>query len=64
MTLNSAALDPSDWSVRFEFDADLAGTTVTYVVEGVIENLGSPHRSIVGTWRHGTASGDFRITLQ
>lgn len=65
LPFTEAALDPGDWSVRFEVDAtDHLGNPITYVIEGRIEDLGSPHRSIVGTWRHESATGDFRITRQ
>ena len=65
LAFRTATLDPSDWSVRIEVDAnDPAGNPIVYVIEGRIEDLGSPNRSLVGTWRHGDVSGDFRITLQ
>jgi len=65
LAFKNASMDPTDWSVHFEVDAeDFRGNAITYVIEGKIENLGSPHRSIVGTWQHGDVSGDFNITLQ
>ena len=39
-----------------------AGSTVRYVIEGKLENLGSYYRVITGTWSQGTQKGDFRIT--
>ena len=35
-----------------------------YVIDGKIENLGLPHRSIVGTWKAGTENGPIRISRQ
>ena len=34
---------------------------VRYVIEGKLENLGSPHRRISGTWMQGPVKGDFTI---
>ena len=65
LPFKNATLDTTDWSVHFEIDAqDFRGNAITYVIEGTIENLGSPHRSIVGTWQHDDMNGDFTITLQ
>jgi hypothetical protein len=51
--------------VRIEVDAtDFRGNPLSYVIEGQLENLGSPHRAIAGTWRHQNGSGTFRIELQ
>jgi hypothetical protein len=61
--LSKASLDPATWGVHFEADAkDAAGKPVHYVVDGKIENLGSVHRSIVGTWMAGTTKNDFKVT--
>lgn len=65
LPFTEARLDPSDWSVHIRIEAaDPAGNPITYVIDGRIEDLGSPTRSVVGTWRHGDTAGDFRITLQ
>jgi len=61
--ISKASLDPATWGVHFEADAkDAAGKPVHYVVDGKIENLGSIHRSIVGTWMAGTTKNDFKVT--
>ncbi len=61
--IQKASLDPSNWGVHFEADAkDPAGKPVHYVIDGKIENIGSIHRSIVGTWMAGTSKNDFKIT--
>jgi len=54
--IDKATLDPSNWSVRIE-----AGD---YVIDGTIENLELPSRSIVGTWRSSNGSGSFDIVRQ
>ena len=63
--LKNATLEPKGWVVHFEADVkNAAGQTITYVVDGKIENLGLSNRSIVGTWSHGNVKGDFRIQRQ
>jgi hypothetical protein len=59
----SVVVDPTTWMVRIEADSkDAAGKAVHITAEGRVEDLGSYHRSIRGTWRQGTANGDFKIT--
>ena len=63
--LKVATLNPTGWMVHLEGDGkDKAGKVISYVIDGKIENLGLPHRSIVGTWKAGTESGPFRISRQ
>ena len=54
-----ASIDFSNWTVRLEADGKQAGRIVA---EGRIEELASPHRTISGTWRQGTAQGEFKLT--
>jgi len=56
INIDAAELDPQDWSVTIE-----AGD---YVLEGTIEDLELPSRSIVGTWRHPDGRGALDITRQ
>jgi hypothetical protein len=61
-TLRAVVLDPATWTVRLEGDLkDSSGRAAAFSGEGKLENLGSIHRTIKGTWKHGTASGDFRL---
>jgi hypothetical protein len=61
--MQKPALDPSNWAVHFEADSkDSSGKPVHYVVDGKIEDLGSVHRSIVGTWMAGTTRNNFKVT--
>lgn len=63
--IEEATLDPETWSVHFEAPAeDAQGGRLTYVVEGRIENLELPDRSIVGTWRSERGNGSFEVSRQ
>ena len=65
IAIKNATLTPEGWLVHFEGDGkDKAGKPITYVIDGKIENLGLPHRSIVGTWKTATENGPFRISRQ
>jgi hypothetical protein len=52
-------LDVANWTIRF--DAKSKGAEAI-AVEGKVEDLGSPHRTISGTWRQGSAKGTFKLT--
>ena len=41
---------------------DEDGNTVTTIFDGQLEDLGSPKRTLGGTWRRGNVSGDFLLT--
>ena len=60
-----ATLDSSKWTVRLEYDLkDKAGKVVPFVVNGKLQNPSSrKNRMIVGTFTHGAAKGDFKVTL-
>ena len=61
--LRAASLEPSTWAVRFEAEGrGPSGATVRYLVEGKLENLGSYHRLLTGTWTQGGERGEFRLT--
>ncbi len=63
--IDEATLDPDDWSVRIEADAETRdGDTIHYVIEGTIEELELPSRSIIGTWRSDNGRGAFDIRRQ
>ena len=65
MPIKNATLDPENWVVRFELDGkDRAGNPLQYVIEGKIEGLAFPNRSITGTWQHQRESGPFKISRQ
>ena len=61
--LQKASVDPSNWTVRFEAEGRTpAGNTMSYLIEGQIENLGAYRRVLSGTWYQGSERGDFRLT--
>ena len=61
--ITSVAVDYATWTVRIEADSkDSSGKAVHIAAEGKLEDLGSYHRTISGTWRQDTAKGDFKIT--
>ncbi|MEO8096925.1 MAG: hypothetical protein ABI811_04445 [Acidobacteriota bacterium] len=61
--LRTVTLDGSTWTVRMQIDAkDGAGKPLAIAVEGKIDNLGSAHRTIKGTWRQGAITSEFRLT--
>ena len=63
ITIGSVFLDVTNWTIRIEADAkDPSGSPAHIAAEGKLDDIGSYHRKITGTWRQGTAKGDFRIT--
>jgi hypothetical protein len=61
--LASVFVDVTNWNVRIEADTkDQFGKPVHIAAEGRLEDIGSYHRTIKGTWHQGTATGDFRLT--
>jgi hypothetical protein len=59
------AVDVASWNVRFEADVkDASGKMVHVSADGKLEDLGSYHRTISGTWRQGTATGTFKLTRE
>ena len=54
----SVFVDVTNWTVRIEADAKDGHISA----EGRLEDIASPHRKLAGTWRQGTAKGDFRIS--
>ena len=56
-------LDPITWTVHIEADMkDSSGKAVHIVADGKIDDLGTYHRSLSGTWRQGSATGNFKLT--
>ncbi len=64
ITIKTATLDPDKWTVHFEADAKDKQGAITYVIDGKIENLPMPNRTITGTWKSQRGSGPFRIQRQ
>jgi hypothetical protein len=63
--IKTATLNPTGWLVHFEADAkDKSGAPLTYIIDGKIENLPLPNRSITGTWKNQKESGAFKVGRQ
>jgi hypothetical protein len=61
----SIGLDVTNWTVRIEADAkDQTGKAVHITAEGKLDDIGSYHRKLTGTWTQGTTKGDFRLTRE
>ena len=61
--LASVLVDVTNWTVRIEAHGkDQSGKTMHIAAEGKIEDVGSYHRTLKGTWSQGTAKGDFKLT--
>ena len=54
ISLTAVSVDWGTWTVRI----DAKGVAA----EGRMEDIGSSHRRIVGTWSQGGAKGDFKLT--
>ncbi|HET9219625.1 MAG TPA: hypothetical protein VFR18_21755 [Terriglobia bacterium] len=58
-------VDYSNWTVRIDGEVkDDAGKPVRFEADGKLEQMGSPRRRLVGTWRQGELNGDFRVTRE
>jgi hypothetical protein len=65
MALTRATLEPNGWVVRLEAEGkDKDGSAVRYVIEGKLENLELPNRSINGTWTSNKGGGAFTASRQ
>ena len=63
--LSKASLEPSGWVVKLEAEGkDKDGSAVRYVIEGKLENLELPNRSINGTWSSNKGRGAFTASRQ
>src|SRR3954469_15363259 len=61
ISIGSVMLDPTRWTVRIEADGkDSAGKPAHISAEGQLDDIGSYHRKIAGTWTQGSTKGDFK----
>lgn len=61
--VKTISLDVTNWTIRFQADGkDASGGPVHVAAEGKLDDLGSSHRTIAGTWQQGTTKGDFKLT--
>jgi hypothetical protein len=62
VTLANVTVDYATWTVRIEGDAkDQAGAPAHFVAEGKLDDIGSYHRTLGGTWMQGAAKGNFKM---
>ena len=54
--ITGVLVDVSTWAVRIE----AASAHIT--AEGKLEDLGSYHRTLAGTWQQGKEKGEFKLT--
>jgi len=54
--ITSVFVDVSTWTVR------LTAESARISAEGKLEDLGSYHRTLTGTWQQGEVKGDFKLT--
>jgi hypothetical protein len=62
VTVPAVQLDVTSWTVRLEGQRPGGEQGGPIVAEGRLEDLGSPHRTLSGTWREGDTAGTFRLT--
>jgi hypothetical protein len=63
--IKSATLVPEGWVVRIQADGkDASGAVLNYSIEGRLEDLALPGRSIVGSWKNQRESGKFELVRQ
>ena len=65
IAIKNATLNPAGWLVHIEAEGkDKAGAVVSYVIDGKIESLPLPNRTVTGTWKSQKESGAFKIGRQ
>jgi hypothetical protein len=60
--VETIGLDVANWTIRFDAETKGPSGPTRISAEGRLENIASANRSITGTWRQGTVTGDFRLT--
>jgi hypothetical protein len=63
--IGKASLEPNGWVVKLEAEGkDKDGGAVRYVIDGKLENLELPNRSLKGTWSSNKGRGTFTASRQ
>lgn len=57
--LSNVFVDVTNWTMRIEAETK---DKMHISAEGTLQDLGSYHRFITGTWKQGAMTGDFKIT--
>ena len=61
--LRRVTVDYEKWTVRIEAERrDASGKPLPIVADGTLDDLGSWHRTLMGTWTEGGAKGSFKVT--
>jgi hypothetical protein len=62
ITLGRVTVDYAKWTVRIEADGkDASGKPSKIVAEGRLDDLGSWHRTLSGSWSQAGAKGSFKL---
>ena len=63
MTVGRVTVDYAKWTVRLEADGkDSSGKPVRVLADGKLDDIGSWHRTLSGTWTRAGAKGTFKLT--
>ena len=62
VALGRVTVDYAKWTVRIEAEGKDAGKPARIVAEGRLDDLGSWHRTLTGTWTQGATKGTFKLT--
>jgi hypothetical protein len=63
--IDVGVLDSKNWTVHLEASGtDRDGNAVRIVVDGRLDELGSEHRTLTGTWNRNGITGDFKLTRE
>lgn len=63
--IEAGVLDSKNWTVHIEAaGTDRDGSPVRIVVDGKIDDLGSPNRTLTGTWTRNGVTGPFKLTRE
>jgi hypothetical protein len=64
-TIKVGVLNSSNWTLHLEAEGkDEKGNAQKTIIDGQLENLGSPKRTLTGTWIRGTTKGNFKLTRE
>jgi hypothetical protein len=62
VALGRVTVDYAKWTVRIEAEGkDAAGKPAKIVADGKLDDLGSWHRTLSGSWSQGGAKGTFKL---
>ncbi|HJR71125.1 MAG TPA: hypothetical protein VKA43_13870 [Gammaproteobacteria bacterium] len=61
LRFSSASLEPSDWTVRIEAQSR---DGLAVAIDAKLENIGSYHRTLTGTWKQAGTDHAFKIARE